>query len=560
MADKTYRLNFEMSDGAVHSVEFTVPQGEKGEKGADGANGVDGTNGVDGKSAYEYAVTGGYTGTETDFYQALAKITDVVDQVMTYFISTNLTGVTEASSNLTKIFDDGTVELAFTADDGYTLPDNIEVDGAAYSWKTTSDKSSGTLVLSNPTKDVEITIEGEKIAYSITTKLTCVSGVSDNATTIVVEESVSLFFEANDGCELPDEVIVSGAKYTWDSTLGQLDLSNPTGNVTVEIEGIPIDNYIMFLGEEEFAVAATNVEWDGVVEYSFDKSTWYSWDGSSITSSSKKLYMRGSDNTTFHTSNGVRLTLSAKAECQGNLNTMLDYRKPPTELTTTSCFQSMFENCVNLTQAPELSATTLYPSCYQQMFAGCTSLTTAPALPATTLSSYCYYKMFSGCTSLTEAPVLPATTLKNFCYQDMFSGCTSLTEAPALPATTATAFCYYQMFSGCTSLTSAPKLPAKTLASQCYYGMFQGCTGLTAAPALSATSLSGGCYQCMFYGCTGIKLSATQTGEYQTAYRIPTTGTGVTATDAMKYMFTNTGGSFTDAPDINTTYYGAWSD
>lgn len=544
MADKKYKLDFEMSDGSVQSVEFVVPQGDKG---ADGA---------DGKSAYDYAIAGGYTGTETEFYEALAKITDVMDQVMSHFISTNLTGVTGSSANPTTIYDDGTVELTFTANAGYTLPDTVEVTGAAYSWN----RSTGKLTLSNPTKDVTVSIAAEKIIYSITTNLTGVTASSSNPTTTTVGVSALLSFTADDGYELPDGVTVTGATYAWDSNSGLLSLSNPTGNITVGIEGIAIDNCIMFLGDDgDFTVTATNVEWDGNIEYSTDKSTWIVWDGLAVPSSNNKLYMRGSGNTTFYTSNGMRLALSAKAGCYGNLNTLLDYRKPPSKLSATSCYQSMFENCINLTRAPELPSTTLYPSCYQQMFLGCTSLTQAPELPATALSAYCYYKMFYGCTSLLQAPELPATTLKNFCYQDMFYGCTSLAQAPELPATTMTVFCYCQMFYGCTGLTQVPELPAKTLASQCYSEMFYGCTGLTKAPELPATSLKGGCYQSMFYGCTGIKLSVTQTGDYQTVYRIPTSGTGTSETNALTYMFGLTEGTFTGTPTINTTYYGAWS-
>lgn len=536
MADKKYKLNFEMSDGSVQSVEFTVPQGDNG------------------KSAYDYAKEGGYTGTETEFYEALAKITDIIEQVMTYFISTNLTGVTGASSNLTTIFDDGSVELTFTANDGYILPDTIEVAGAAYSWN----KSTGKLTLSNPTGDVTISIAAEKIIYSITTSLVGATEANTNPDTIVVGVPASLSFIANDGYELPDMMTVKGATYTWNPNLGLLSLSNPTGNVTVEIEGILIDNCIMLLGDEgDFSVTATNVEWDGTVEYSADKSTWIIWDGSAIPSSNNRLYMRGSGNTTFYTSNGMRLVLSAKAGCYGNLNTLLDYRKPPSKLTATSCFQSMFENCINLTHAPDLPATTLYPSCYQQMFRGCTSLVKAPELPATELSSYCYYKMFSGCTNLTQAPDLPATNLKNFCYQDMFHDCISLIKAPKLQATTLTNFCYCQMFYGCTGLSETPELPAKTLATQCYSEMFYGCTGLTQVPELSATNLKGGCYHSMFYGCTGIKLSDTQTGEYQTTYRIPTSGIGTDETNALAYMFGSTGGTFTGTPTINTFYYSA---
>ena len=116
-------------------------------------------------------------------------------------------------------------------------------------------------------------------------------------------------------------------------------------------------------------------------------------------------------------------------------------------------------------------------------------------------------------------------------------------------------YCYSNMFYGCTSLTTAPELPATTLDGYCYLTMFQGCTSLTSAPALPATTLAEGCYWFMFNGCSRIKLSTTQTGEYQTPYRIPTSDTGTTALDALADMFANTGGTFTGTPEINTTYY-----
>ena len=42
--------------------------------GTNGTNGKDGANGVDGKSAYQYALDGGYTGTEAEFGAALAQL------------------------------------------------------------------------------------------------------------------------------------------------------------------------------------------------------------------------------------------------------------------------------------------------------------------------------------------------------------------------------------------------------------------------------------------------------------------------------------------------------
>ena len=146
-------------------------------------------------------------------------------------------------------------------------------------------------------------------------------------------------------------------------------------------------------------------------------------------------------------------------------------------------------------------------------------------------------------------------TMVTNCYRSMFSKCTALTKAPSLPATTLANSCYNAMFNGCTALTQAPALPATMLAPYCYNNMFQRCTSLTQAPVLPATTLTEGCYTAMFFGCTSLKLSSIQTGEYTQEYRIPTTGTGTTATDALTNMFTDTGGTFKGTPEINTTYY-----
>ena len=115
--------------------------------------------------------------------------------------------------------------------------------------------------------------------------------------------------------------------------------------------------------------------------------------------------------------------------------------------------------------------------------------------------------------------------------------------------------CFFGLFVGCVALITPPELPATTLVSSCYDSMFYGCTSLTQAPALPATTLADFCYAFMFKGCTKIKVSSTRTGEYTVAYRIPTSGTGKTATSALSNMFGSTGGTFTGAPEINTTYY-----
>ena len=330
----------------------------------------------------------------------------------------------------------------------------------------------------------------------------------------------------------------------------------------------PPKPYLTFKSPNSFTLAVndTTKHWNGTLEYSTDASTWTTWDGTTTLTSATKgssnvLYMRGTGNTviTGSTTTNYRWVLTgSNISCIGNIENLLDYAtvasgNHPTM--ASSCYYGMFRECTSLTQAPSLSATTLATNCYFSMFSGCTSLTQAPDLPATTLESSCYRSMFFGCTSLTQTPSLPATTLANYCYYQMFQNCTGLTQAPTLPATTLANSCYFNMFYGCTALTRAQSLSATTLVDGCYRSMFQGCTSLTKAPALPATTLVSNCYRKMFYGCTSLKLSSTQTGEYAQEYRIPTSGTGTTATDALTDMFTSTGGTFTGTPEINTTYY-----
>lgn len=198
-----------------------------------------------------------------------------------------------------------------------------------------------------------------------------------------------------------------------------------SGITTVKIGDYP--DCLTFTGEtSEFTLSAKYKEWDGTLYYSTDHNTWSVWDGTAISSANKKLYLKGKGNTTFWTSNGARLSLSAKAGCNGNMQTLLDWENPPTGITAVDCYNAMFNGCANLTTPPALPATTLAGDCYSNMFEGCSDLIKAPELPATTLANYCYSSMFSGCTSLTSAPSLPATTLADGCYKDMFSGCSNL--------------------------------------------------------------------------------------------------------------------------------------
>lgn len=251
--------------------------------------------------------------------------------------------------------------------------------------------------------------------------------------------------------------------------------------------------YLTFSSPSSFtlAVSDSTKHWDGTLEYSTDTSTWSAWDGTTALSSA----ISGNNNVLY-----LRGTGNTKI---GSYDTVKDVAIPWTISGTDVRCDGNIETLLDYATVEAGQHPVMAEDCFGSLFMGCTALITPPELPATTLMDFCYDSMFQGCTSLTQAPALPATTLANGCYEYIFAGCAGLAQAPTLPAT--------------------------TLAEGCYYNMFAGCAGL--------------------------KLSSTQTGEYTVAYRIPTTGTGTTASGALTNMFTDTGGTFTGTPVINTTYY-----
>ena len=75
-AENTMQVEFTPSKTTMPAVSgkaITLPAGAKGETGSKGDKGDKGDKGADGKSAYQYAVEGGYTGTEAEFAAKLAQ-------------------------------------------------------------------------------------------------------------------------------------------------------------------------------------------------------------------------------------------------------------------------------------------------------------------------------------------------------------------------------------------------------------------------------------------------------------------------------------------------------
>ena len=159
----------------------------------------------------------------------------------------------------------------------------------------------------------------------------------------------------------------------------------------------------------------------------------------------------------------------------GNIMSLIDYEgyKRPDQnefLQTVEefAFCHLFWEQSNLYNHPEkkleLPATSVKKGAYALMFFNCDNLTEAPELPATTLlggpydnMDYTrwgpYYMMFKSCSRLKKAPsILPATTVPDAAYVGMFDGCAALEASPVLPATNPGKYAYRNMFWGCYSL------------------------------------------------------------------------------------------------------------
>lgn len=242
------------------------------------------------------------------------------------------------------------------------------------------------------------------------------------------------------------------------------------------------------------------------------------------------------------------------------------------QYTATYTFAYMFGYCqslqtiTNLTIQVESGSGTKGTYTCQAMFYY-SGLTDASGIHFDTsiYSGYALQSAFSSCFYLITPPTLPSVTtdatlgtVPSNCCNAMFHSCSSLTTA-VFPQNvkTLSGSSYYQMYYNCTSLVNiiGTLSTITTYNTSCFYRMFRGCTKLETLCALSGTTFSNTCCQEMYYGCTKILMSTTQTGNYQTDYRLPTTGTGTVDTNSFLNMFTSTSGTFKGTPTVNTTYY-----
>lgn len=234
------------------------------------------------------------------------------------------------------------------------------------------------------------------------------------------------------------------------------------------------------------------------------------------------------------------------------------------------CYQSMFENCYYLLNAPNLPSKKLRMYCYDHMFAECQSLK-YPAdigaeeiteevddngfnsccshmfyecydmkmqsdynLKIQKLAPYCYDHMFFECRNIKNLPIMRGRELSEYCYQNMFSGCAGLggdIEWPYYSSGTVLAEgCCVGMFDGCYNLVTI-NFPFLSLLAKphCFDSAFAGCSSfehftnsidntllniqyegetiLSFPPPFIVNSVAEGSHQNMFNGCSALKVS-----------------------------------------------------
>lgn len=116
-------------------------------------------------------------------------ITATAVALKAYTINPTLNNCIASGSNPTTITEGGTATLKFTANTGYELSDTVSVTGASYTW----DKTTGTLILSVPTADVNVNVTAvvvksnynnliETVGYVPDTYLSSSSGTTSGKT------------------------------------------------------------------------------------------------------------------------------------------------------------------------------------------------------------------------------------------------------------------------------------------------------------------------------------------------------------------------------------------
>ena len=161
-----------------------------------------------------------------------------------YPITFNVTNCTYSpSATMVAVFESTTFK--FTKSTGYSLTSSISVKGVdsdKYTWTVASDGSTATLVITEPTGAVTVTVAAVQKTYDIKYGLTNLTAADSNPKTITsTATGVELTINGTTHYALPTSITVSGVAtgdWSYDQATGKITLSYPTDTVTITAAGV----------------------------------------------------------------------------------------------------------------------------------------------------------------------------------------------------------------------------------------------------------------------------------------------------------------------------------
>lgn len=184
-------------------------------------------------------------------YQLTGDVTFYAQWGAIRTLTVNVTnGSAEAPETITE---NGSATITLSPAEGYKLPDlaGITVTGA-----TKVSLTDGALVINNPTSNVTVTVNCVELAnYTIT--VTANNCTYEGASSIQEKGEATITFTANDGYVLPSNpTSISGATVKSFSN-GELVIHNPTGNVSITMNGVQYDNDFNIVSGAQYKIHHT---------------------------------------------------------------------------------------------------------------------------------------------------------------------------------------------------------------------------------------------------------------------------------------------------------------
>lgn len=170
----------------------------------------------------------------------------VANGIKNYSVFYNLSHCS-ITPNDTSINTSTTRDYIITPDYNYGLSlDNLSVSGAVVTNKKLNANGTLSFTVSQVASNVTISCSANPRGFSVIYDLKHIVANTDNPTSILYGSTNNVFsFTAADGYSFPDSVTVANADYVYDKVSGIVTINNPIGDVTITINGVSAQSYVL---------------------------------------------------------------------------------------------------------------------------------------------------------------------------------------------------------------------------------------------------------------------------------------------------------------------------